>query len=517
MSKDSTSCMRGFFFKASLLFLFIHGVFLVFCWKFYPTELDTPYHLLIAKMFWQKGGISFWDSLSFAPFGRPHLYPPLLHLLLWFLKSLTSLSFLDTGRVFVLAQTMGTLFCVWFFCRRLFGEASAFFSLLLFASNTQMWWWQTSVSPAAVFPLVLFPSLWFFYKKKYIFCMIFLSASFYLHWGLALILCSIILVASCADKAWRSLYMKRAFLVALGSFLTFGPWLVHLLRWRGYLAAQGTAGDNDILFSFFIPWQEFWFYFNGLFWFFAFWGFLACLRRRRDDFKYLLFAAAGAVGCVVYLLIYSGTRFSAHAPVFAVLLAGFGAGRVWQRIRLVDNSGLRYAARFIFSFLLMICVFFEPHFLSAQSLINNSVNASLMGLSSAQVLARPAPLLNEARSLFLQVPLAGKHRIRVQDFFSSARIARLLEFLDNNVPREEILHLDNEALASYITLQTGLLTDTGMFWESVTSDMLKKRTQKRNRGFFISLRRDFRGLAGEGIDLIPYVIADIDGYYVARY
>src|SRR3989338_10814800 len=52
-------------------------------WDTYPRFLDSYYHLAVIQGFRQHGGVAlhaFWES---APAGRPHLYPPLFHLLWW--------------------------------------------------------------------------------------------------------------------------------------------------------------------------------------------------------------------------------------------------------------------------------------------------------------------------------------------------------------------------------------------------------------------------------------------------
>ena len=50
-------------------------------WPAYPYFLDSYYHLTVIEGMRQAGGPvlhAFWES---APEGRPHLYPPLFHLL----------------------------------------------------------------------------------------------------------------------------------------------------------------------------------------------------------------------------------------------------------------------------------------------------------------------------------------------------------------------------------------------------------------------------------------------------
>ena len=47
-----------------------------------PWMSDTWYHVAIADQILDRGSIPAWVDWDYAPVGRPHLYPPLLHLLL---------------------------------------------------------------------------------------------------------------------------------------------------------------------------------------------------------------------------------------------------------------------------------------------------------------------------------------------------------------------------------------------------------------------------------------------------
>ncbi len=46
---------------------------------------DHFYHMAVAQKILERGTIPLWDDWEFAPMGRPHLYPPLLHLLIAFI------------------------------------------------------------------------------------------------------------------------------------------------------------------------------------------------------------------------------------------------------------------------------------------------------------------------------------------------------------------------------------------------------------------------------------------------
>ena len=76
--------------------------------NYFPQFVDGYYHLSVANGFIQSGGWVGWDWWCFAPFGRPHLYPPLYHLILVFLQNI-GISGLNSLRF--------TEFLINFFCK----------------------------------------------------------------------------------------------------------------------------------------------------------------------------------------------------------------------------------------------------------------------------------------------------------------------------------------------------------------------------------------------------------------
>ncbi|EKF87145.1 6-pyruvoyl-tetrahydropterin synthase-related protein [Methanobacterium formicicum] len=53
----------------------------------WPLSWDIYYHVHLAKLYMEQG-LTFWDPLTYAPFGRPIFYPPLFHYLLAALAAL---------------------------------------------------------------------------------------------------------------------------------------------------------------------------------------------------------------------------------------------------------------------------------------------------------------------------------------------------------------------------------------------------------------------------------------------
>ncbi|MCK4636386.1 MAG: hypothetical protein KAT49_00745 [Methanomicrobia archaeon] len=58
--------------KIALSIIVVMSVLMVLNWENLPTaEMDTPYHLLMGKMFADYDSVVLWDYYEYAPLGRP--------------------------------------------------------------------------------------------------------------------------------------------------------------------------------------------------------------------------------------------------------------------------------------------------------------------------------------------------------------------------------------------------------------------------------------------------------------
>ena len=66
-----------------LVIIFIAGLIVFFFQQSFLTiDGDLTYHLATSQSFVREGGVTLWENWDSLPLGRPHLYPPLVHLLL---------------------------------------------------------------------------------------------------------------------------------------------------------------------------------------------------------------------------------------------------------------------------------------------------------------------------------------------------------------------------------------------------------------------------------------------------
>ena len=69
----------------------------------YPLSLDIYYHIHMAHLYMTQG-FTYWDPLTYAPFGRPIYYPPLFH------YSLAVLGFLFNNNLLTIVRGLQPIF-----------------------------------------------------------------------------------------------------------------------------------------------------------------------------------------------------------------------------------------------------------------------------------------------------------------------------------------------------------------------------------------------------------------------
>lgn len=141
---------------ASLVLIASYALLAALQWPLSPKFIDIYYHLAVMKGFAAAGGYTahaFWEN---APLGRPHLYPPLFHLLLLALYK-TGLGEITLARLTEIALYPLTLLVFHRTVRNASGERAAFFALLIFSSVYSLF---LSTVTLAAFSLALLFALW---------------------------------------------------------------------------------------------------------------------------------------------------------------------------------------------------------------------------------------------------------------------------------------------------------------------------------------------------------------------
>ena len=204
-------------FSWDLYSLAICAVFLFFQiaqWPLFPKFLDVYYHLAVMKGFETAGGYvthAFWE---YAPFGRPHLYPPVLHLLMLDLYKL-GVPEMTIARLLDCLLYPVTLFALWMVCKNWYGSRPAFFVLLVYASVYSLYLACVTLAP---FTLAFIAGLFMLLsleRGKVIAAGVLLAIGFYTHTLMAFLFLATILFYGLLERR-RLVAVCQAASLALG-------------------------------------------------------------------------------------------------------------------------------------------------------------------------------------------------------------------------------------------------------------------------------------------------------------
>ncbi|MBI3312385.1 MAG: hypothetical protein HYZ88_02545 [Candidatus Omnitrophica bacterium] len=211
---------------------------------FFPLFLDPYYHLLVARQLIEAGGPIAYEWWEAAPVGRPHLYPPVLHLLLAGLLRIgcSPIGALQWATIVVMPATFASLCLV---MRRLTQPTVAFASLVL---AMMPFVWILEVSGRLASGLALIELLWFMMamaQQRLIAGACLLALLFYTHLGLPWVA-----LASLVGGWWlKGLPRDRRQLMSVGAGLLFAlPWLWHLAVHLPLLHTTRRAENQTIEF-----------------------------------------------------------------------------------------------------------------------------------------------------------------------------------------------------------------------------------------------------------------------------
>jgi hypothetical protein len=310
-------------------------------WHKLPLFLDCYYHLSVMRGFADARGwvgVSFWD---YAPFGRPHLYPPLFHILELIVFKCGASPIL-VAKIFDLSVYPVFLLCLWLVIRSIYSKEMAFFSLLLSVSSYPLYLSIVNNIPFTGAFIFGFLSFYFINRKKILSAVLALALSLYTH-----SLMSSLMVLSLMFYGFFSGNDRKTCLwVILWAILAALPLIYHQSR---YLA-------------FIYPIRVMEFYYaqiNPVFYVLAVSGFVLALKKGGE---HLFFVALSIV--MLGLLFTNRDRFfSGHGLIPAIILAAFCLEHYYRKVSAKqDRRGLFFFwATIIFVFFVFTpLVIFSP-------------------------------------------------------------------------------------------------------------------------------------------------------------
>ncbi|MGQ9721893.1 MAG: ArnT family glycosyltransferase [Candidatus Jordarchaeum sp.] len=203
-----------------------------------PISYDDFYHMAVAQQIYRLGFIPTWDFWEFAPIGRPHLYPPLLHMIMALLMKANGGDILFAAKMIKVVTYPLLVFCLWWSSRKFAGYKSAFYTVLVYIGAVTTLADSYQIMPATLVLLISFILFWTFTQKKLVPSIILMSLALWTHISLPLLTLVTLGVFSIIRK--NEGYLKFFAKVSAVSLLVYSPWLIHILANFDWLSTVPT-------------------------------------------------------------------------------------------------------------------------------------------------------------------------------------------------------------------------------------------------------------------------------------
>ncbi len=278
-------------------------------WPVLPRSLDLHYHLSAASAFERAGGwttLAFWEA---APAGRPHLYPPFFHVLLW-MTAKTGLGWIAAARLWDAAAFPLWLGASWMLFRR-FGSPRAAFLGLVTAFAAYPVYLSAFQYPAFTLASVMgIAALVLCDARKPWAAGLCLGLAFYTH-TLSAFFTATAFVFWCADREARSRALRT---VAVG-IVVAAPFLAYQLAHSSFFVPFRAPGDRTLDF-------------DALAYALGFAGAVLAWKRGGLSRAFLSLGLAS----LVFLVSYPARFAGGHGLLGWAALAGLAADRAFETI-----------------------------------------------------------------------------------------------------------------------------------------------------------------------------------------
>lgn len=414
---------------ALLFILFIFLSFMVNTDKFAPLGDDCWYHLAVAREI-KESGIPRWDDWEFQwnpdiiPWetdtepGRPHLYPPLLHILIAFFSE-DSEHVIEGAKVLQILLYPAALLASWYFAKLLFSSKVAFIALIILSMDATFLLIFIGIMPSSLVNL-FFPLLLISFLSRRLKTSVFLmTLCLYSHLSFPFLVLICLLVLSYKYRTYFPFYRKFALL----SLIFYLPWGLHVLEYSSFLRSFGAIVGNPIL-GLIIGMLSLQI-FNPIFLYFGIKGLKKSSGINRDLVKYIL------IGFLPALIFYGGRYWFHTSPFWAIFIALYLKEKIFSRKRVL--------------YLLLFALVPMP--LIAFGLPDGGfpLLPSITALDGAIGLHFLPPAYNE------------------EDM-------QLKALIEAYTAPDQIIHVDEASLADRIVVLTGRPVDNGMWFEVGTGE-----------------------------------------------
>lgn len=326
-------------------------------WQQLPFFLDMYYHLAVAKGFEVAGGIvghNFWE---YGPQGAPHLYPPLVPLLIsGFLR--IGFDEMTTLKLFSLLMPVLVLFTLWYVIKNILNRKTAFFIIFLSLCSS-LFIISASFTPAATLGMMLLLlGICSIYQNRILSSILIFGMTFYVHIGIAVISIVFLILA----KAFKVIETRRFTNLFLFSLLIGSPWIFHIIRNLSNISYQITASMPIRLYPVILI-----FFIIGLY------------KALKITKEYKIFITL-FLSLIPMSLFYPFRFLCAQGMVGFLIFSGIGLEKFYSSIdkNLRKNKTARKYTVFFLVVLLLYLIFFAPSISLDKNGIDFKISDSLL-------------------------------------------------------------------------------------------------------------------------------------------
>ncbi|HIE23929.1 MAG TPA: hypothetical protein EYP68_06845 [Candidatus Korarchaeota archaeon] len=318
-----------------------------------PGGVDCWYHMAVSKNILAKRRVPLYADWEYYPVGRPHLYPPLLHMFVALLSIPFGGNVLAGGKLFnALMLPISVGIALLSFSRMYKDSWREFLALLILCLDPIFFGVHKGLLPSVLASALAFLAVACFFDGQLVPSIIAMTLCLYTHLGVPYLYLFGLLIFSSLNREYFSMY-KHLF---IGSMLLFSPWGFHILNNVEWIKIRSrlVGGDRPLILSAITV--------------LGFIGLLEALRSRK---KVESLAFSCLLGFTPAFFLY-GRRFWAHSSFLWAMLASAPLYKI--------SKGRKVGMVALASFILASSLLFQPGILfSKESVRRGWIPSGLRG------------------------------------------------------------------------------------------------------------------------------------------
>ncbi|MBU7042249.1 MAG: glycosyltransferase family 39 protein [Theionarchaea archaeon] len=190
----------------------------------HPLSWDVWYHLRISRQV--ASGDLLWDAGSFGPEGRPHLYPPLFHVITAFLFR-AGIPLETVARGMAPLVFTGTILALYLFVQSVWNRPTALAACFFASVSPALLDRGAAYTPESLSFIFLFCGFYFFFKHRWVISGVCGGLIILTHGITSITFFSVLLMAALCDMCIvKQSDWKGVIIICVVALIIGSPWLV---------------------------------------------------------------------------------------------------------------------------------------------------------------------------------------------------------------------------------------------------------------------------------------------------